>query len=513
MIRKILVLVMVSTATNIGHGTEAEVEKNTPEKITKNGHDKENISASNGAVKSGNEGDVAASIVPGDNVEIGASLNVRRGDGTWHPAEVIHRRLVAESGHPFDSLANNEITENLDGKFKNGCNGEKKTDKKDSDNDPYEYYIHYENFNRRLDEWVRRERMRPLDEDVGENHGDGTEPGGLGGEMNNERKITRNQKRKHDEINHVQQTYAEMDPTTAALEKEHEALTKVKYIDRIQIGKYEIDTWYFSPYPDEYGKQPKLWICQFCLKYMRIEKTYREHIKKCPAHQPPGYEIYRKGTLSIWEASGQEQKPYCQNLCLLAKLFLDHKTLYFDVETFQFYILCEVDRTGAHIVGYFSREEESSDGNNVACILTLPPYQRKGYGKLLIAFSYELSKLEGATGSPEKPLSDLGKLSYRSYWSWVLLEILRDFRGTLSIKDLSSMTSITQSDIISTLQSLNLVKYWKGQHVICVTPKLIEEHIKSSEYKRPRLTVDTSAIRWTAPKKVNKTKKTSISHT
>lgn len=29
-----------------------------------------------------------------------------------------------------------------------------------------------------------------------------------------------------------------MDPTTAALEKEHEAITKVKYIDRIQIGKY-----------------------------------------------------------------------------------------------------------------------------------------------------------------------------------------------------------------------------------------------------------------------------------
>lgn len=49
---------------------------------------------------------------------------------------------------------------------------------------------------------------------------------------------------------------------------------------------------------------------------------------------------------------------------------------------------------------------------------------------------YELSKLESTVGSPEKPLSDLGKLSYRSYWSWVLLEILRDFRGTLSVKDL-----------------------------------------------------------------------------
>ena len=82
-----------------------------------------------------------------------------------------------------------------------------------------------------------------------------------------------------------------------------------------------------------------------------------------------------------------------------------------------------------------------------------------------------------------------------------ILEILRDFRGTLSIKDLSAMTSITQPDIISTLQALNLVKYWKGQHVICVTPKLVEEHIKSSEYKRPRLTVDTSALRWTPPLK------------
>uniref|UniRef100_A0A481CHC0 Histone acetyltransferase n=1 Tax=Sus scrofa TaxID=9823 RepID=A0A481CHC0_PIG len=191
---------------------------------------------------------------------------------------------------------------------------------------------------------------------------------------------------------------------------------------------------------------------------------------------------------------------YCQNLCLLAKLFLDHKTLYFDVEPFVFYILTEVDRQGAHIVGYFSKEKESPDGNNVACILTLPPYQRRGYGKFLIAFSYELSKLESTVGSPEKPLSDLGKLSYRSYWSWVLLEILRDFRGTLSIKDLSQMTSITQNDIISTLQSLNMVKYWKGQHVICVTPKLVEEHLKSAQYKKPPITVDSVCLKWAPPK-------------
>ena len=69
-----------------------------------------------------------------------------------------------------------------------------------------------------------------------------------------------------------------MDPTTAALEKEHEAITKVKYIDRVQIGIYEIDTWYFSPYPDEYRKVSKLWICEYCLKYHRFESSYSTHI-------------------------------------------------------------------------------------------------------------------------------------------------------------------------------------------------------------------------------------------
>lgn len=43
--------------------------------------------------------------------------------------------------------------------------------------------------------------------------------------------------------------------------------------------------------------------------------------------------------------------------------------------------------SGFHIVGYFSKEKESTEDYNVACILTLPPYQRKGYGTLLIEFS------------------------------------------------------------------------------------------------------------------------------
>ena len=65
--------------------------------------------------------------------------------------------------------------------------------------------------------------------------------------------------------------------------------------------------------------------------------------------------------------------------------------------------------------------------------MTLPTHQRKGYGQYLIDFSYLLSKREGKVGSPEKPLSDLGALSYRSYWRTAILEALMDTSDQQSI--------------------------------------------------------------------------------
>ncbi|EOD29800.1 putative histone acetyltransferase [Emiliania huxleyi CCMP1516] len=301
-----------------------------------------------------------------------------------------------------------------------------------------------------------------------------------------------------------------------ALEKEHEESTKVKNIQTVEIGRFEVDTWYFSPFPDEYAQQRKLYICEFTLKYMKRRSTYLAHCEREQSRQPPGQLIYRCDApplrreclaagmeqpkqLSVFEINGSDSKVYCQCLCLLAKLFLDHKTLYYDVDPFLFYVLCEVGADGGHrIAGYFSKEKTSSEHNNIACILVLPQHQRKGYSKLLIDCAYQISIREAKVGSPEKPLSDLGLLSFRSYWTQILLQTLSDHRGNLSVKEISMMTSITTDDIISTLQSLNLIKYWKGQHVISVSPKIVDEHLKLHP-PGTSLRCDPSKLTWQPP--------------
>jgi len=145
---------------------------------------------------------------------------------------------------------------------------------------------------------------------------------------------------------------------------------------------------------------------------------------------------------------------YCQNLCLLAKLFLGSKTLYYDVEPFLFYVMTENDNYGCHFVGYFSKEKRPSSLNNVSCILVLPIHQRKGYGQFLIEFSYLLTRVEKKTGSPEKPLSDMGLVSYRKYWRLVLCQELLQQRAPVSISALSERTGMTPDDIVSALEGL-----------------------------------------------------------
>jgi len=178
---------------------------------------------------------------------------------------------------------------------------------------------------------------------------------------------------------------------------------------------------------------------------------------------------------------------YCRNLSLLSKCFLDHKTLYYDVTPFMYYVMCQRDSTGCHLIAYFSKEKESAENYNVACILTLPQHQRHGYGRLVIEFSYLLSQREGKLGSPEKPLSDLGLLGYRSYWAEKIVETVLTAGEEISVDEIAQATAITHADVMNTCTTLQLFKHYKGQHIICLSDAVLERYEKSKAKRRRRI--------------------------
>jgi len=161
------------------------------------------------------------------------------------------------------------------------------------------------------------------------------------------------------------------DPSLAAFEREHEETTKVKNIEKIIMGEWEVEAWYYSPFPNSYCNLQTLYVCEYCLSYMKKVKTFKRHKKDCSVRRPPGRQIYKEADIVVYELDGKEptHRAYCQKLCLLAKLFLDHKTLYYDVTPFYFYVVCKLDEKGSHIVGYFSKEKVSSTSSTTSRLI------------------------------------------------------------------------------------------------------------------------------------------------
>lgn len=264
-----------------------------------------------------------------------------------------------------------------------------------------------------------------------------------------------------------------------------------------------METWYYSPLPKELlgssGFLDVLYVCEFTFRLFSRKSELRRFQERLPVENrhPPGNEIYRCGDLSMFEVDGLEDKVYAQNLSYIAKLFLDHKTLYYDVDPFLFYVLCEVDDRGFHPVGYYSKEKYSDVGYNLACILTFPSHQRKGYGRFLIAFSYALSQKEERVGSPEKPMSDLGQQAYKPYWASTILDFLlnQSEESSLSIMDISKRTSIMAEDIVFSLNQLGLLKIINDVYFIAAERSLLERLAQKYPVKEPR--VDPSKLHWT----------------
>ncbi|KAL2057662.1 hypothetical protein ABVK25_002046 [Lepraria finkii] len=272
-------------------------------------------------------------------------------------------------------------------------------------------------------------------------------------------------------------------------------------IKEVVLGDVQFDTWYPSFYPEELvGREiDRLYVCQWCFKYSKDRTPYVSHTQTCPGQHtpPPGKKIYTRSLHSIYEVDGEEHQLFAQSLSLFAKLFLDNKSIFYDVTSFNYYLLVHTPPSltaKPRIIGFFSKEKMSWDNNNLACILVFPPWQRKGLGKILMGVSYELSRREDRIGGPEKPLSELGRKGYMQFWQARVARTVLGLKAknTLSVGDVAERCWMLPEDVVAALKEMAVlgprkradgsavvskarVREWVGRNSVDASPPASEE--------------------------------------
>ncbi|CAJ0958734.1 unnamed protein product, partial [Mesorhabditis belari] len=273
------------------------------------------------------------------------------------------------------------------------------------------------------------------------------------------------------------------------------------YPKKIRICNFEIYTWYTSLYPLECAAATTLRICDFCLRYFVEESLYQAHVSTCQLRHPPGDEIYRKDGISVYEVDGYHEKDYCRRACLLGKCFIDCKSSVNGGPLFLFYVLTRNDEYGQHFVGYFSKSKEFH-GNALSCIAILPCFQGCRYGHFLIELSYCLMQRQGLNGTPERPLTESGRITYGLYWRSKILEWFGQREGQLpkemNLYSIANDTGITVEDLANTMDLMD----WFGsskdnpEEVGSIDVKWAEvKHYMKN--KQPGITFDKDSFKWT----------------
>ncbi|ODM93018.1 Histone acetyltransferase Tip60 [Orchesella cincta] len=246
---------------------------------------------------------------------------------------------------------------------------------------------------------------------------------------------------------------------------------RVKNVELIELGRYRIKPWYFSPYPREFTGLPCLYLCEFCLDCESTRERLAAHRRsrsKCKKTFLQVGDLQKGGCFHFSKLMEQRRKKYATNLCRLGKLFLEHKALNCNTNLFLFYVMTIFDLRGFHIVGYFSKMKMDADDYN----LPLEQVGRKSWGH-------------------RKSRCRILATFLQSYWSHTILGILigkePEIGGNtaeLTISDIANMTSIKREDIVSSLGSCGVCSYYKDSLVIVITEAKRKEY-EEEEKSRP----------------------------
>jgi hypothetical protein len=170
---------------------------------------------------------------------------------------------------------------------------------------------------------------------------------------------------------------ATMDPPGSTPHRRASLKILSRNIDKVVLGNMLFDTWYYSPYPDNiildssfpsikgdprngavingFGAVksatacPRLHVCPLCFVYSPREDDYLQHLRHHEETQKEGgwsepvpesaLKVYEWEGYTVWEVDGEREKPYCQNISLFGKLFLEQKSVFFDTGGFKYYVL------------------------------------------------------------------------------------------------------------------------------------------------------------------------------
>jgi len=85
---------------------------------------------------------------------------------------------------------------------------------------------------------------------------------------------------------------------------------------------------------------------------------------------------------------------------------------------------------------------------------------------MLIGISYEISRREGILGGPEKPISDLGKKSYKRYWGAEIARHLLELKetdrkknkGLVTVEEISKAIWIHPDDCLMALRDMGVME-------------------------------------------------------
>lgn len=211
----------------------------------------------------------------------------------------------------------------------------------------------------------------------------------------------------------------------------------------------------------------KIFLCEACLRMFSSLRYLQLHVTQCPnAFWIPGQEIYKCSSKKfvVFEIDGRKHisASYVRRLSILTKLFLSDKITLDDVHFFAFTLLFEVDDSGFHFAGYFSKEWQNNTSciNTLSCIMVLPPFKGKGYGLFLAELSYDIGRCELSVGTPERPLSHGGKCLFRKIWREEVMRaihLLEKNNIPATLNALCSTSGLIVDDVIVGLHDLGVL--------------------------------------------------------